>query len=232
MQPVHPSPPDTPTVADAWRARLPEDRRTFFEQHTGQWEQSYTMFSIVLNDALTARSRGALVTARQQVACASDLARRLSGSLVPTLQALSHTAAWREHLPPVIPLQPALFRNDAAHGIALWNWLLHRPLAVRRLRFALKLSALRRAIVGLSADFLDLAAEIAQGLSVSPDAAWRALEALHDDLNTVLREAFIILKAFLSATSSEGFRRFHTSLTPGTRLPGFAAPSGISPAGG
>jgi len=222
---------DVPDGLEAdWLQRLPADRQHLFATQTRDWEQGYNMFSVTLNGAFTARSEGSLVQARQQVACAADLAERLSDSLLPTLSALARVRRWRR-VPTVEPMQPELFRGEAAQQAATWNVLLHWPLMLRRWQFGLKLNALQRAIEKVTQEFCEVAHDIADGVTVSPSAGWHALEALHDDLNTVLREAFVVLKSFLCAVSAEGYRIFRAALHLGeTKVKGLPPEQGISPA--
>ena len=215
-------------VGQDWVRLLPDDRQRFFEAQTTDWERAYGMFSVVLNDALTARRRGELVHARQQAACSADLAHRLSHSLRPALSAFARNHQW-ERPPGIEPMQPDLFRGQAAQHAATWNRILHWPVAVRSWQFALKLHALRHAMESVTAEFCEVAQDIADGLSVHPDAGWRELETLHDDLNTVLREVFVVLKSFLCAVSEEGYRAFHVALGQ-AKLKGFSPEQGISPA--
>ncbi len=217
-----------PTVSGDWRRPLPEDRQRLFDHQTTEWERSYTMFSLTLNSALEARSQGELVRARQEVACASDLVRRLSGSLVPTLAVLARNRQWRRN-PAVEPLQPDDSQLESAQEAATWNRILHWPLVFRRWQFALKLRSLTQTIQVVTHEFCDLADDISQGICVDPGKAWRALEGLHDDLNTVLREVFVVLKSFLCAVSLEGYRLFLAALGEG-KVNRFQPEGGISPA--
>lgn len=215
-------------VEQDWVRALPDDRQRFFDAQTTDWERIYGMLSVVLNDALTARRRGELVHARQQAACSADLARRLSQSLLPALSAFARNRQW-ERSPIVEPLQPDLFRGEAAQRAATWNRLLHWPMAIRPWQFALKLLAVRHAMEKATARFCEVAEDIAEGLSVHPDAGWQELETLHDDLNTVLREVFVVLKSFLCAVSVEGYCAFEVALGE-AKLKGFSQAQGISPA--
>lgn len=216
------------TVPSDWRRHLSTERQNWFDARTRNWERDYAMLSITLDSALTERSRGELVHARQQVGCASDLAQRLSGSLLPTLSALARSRQWRRE-PAVEPLQPGDFRGESAQEAAAWNALLHWPLLFQNWRFALKLRALRRAVQDVTAEFCAVAGEIAEGACVEPTIAWRALEALHDDLNTALREAFVVLKSFLCAISAEGYRFFLAAVGE-IKVNAFPPEQGMSPA--
>ena len=198
------------SIESDWYSKLPADRQLLFETQTQDWEQSFAMLSITLDGAMAARSEGELPQARQQVGCAADLARRLSGSILPTLSALGASRHWRRE-PAVVPLQPELFHAESGQEAATWNVLLHWPLA-RKWQFRLKLSMLRSAVEKLTREFCEAAADIADGISVHPQDEWRALETLHEDLNTLLREAFVMLKSFLCAISTEGYRLFQTAL--------------------
>jgi len=221
--------PESPaSVETDWLQVLPDERQNLFAAQTEDWERSYAMFSVTLNSALTARSQGELIRARQQVACAADLAKRLSHRLLPTLRVLSGSYPWRRS-PLVEPLQPNLFRGEAAQGVATWNTLLHWPLVVRPWQFGLKLRVLRHAIAKVTREFCEVASDIAEGVSTQPTSGWLSLEALHDDLNTMLREAFVTLKSFLCAVSAEGYRLFRAALGD-LRLKGLPPEQGISPA--
>lgn len=216
------------SVETDWLQVLPAERQDLFSAQTEDWERNYTMFSMTLNSAIAARSQGELVQARQQVACAADLAQRLSHALLPTLGALSGNYRWKRS-PTVEPLQPHLFRGESARGVATWNALLHWPVFPRHWRFGLKLRVLRHAIEKVTREFCEVARDLAEGVSVRPSTGWLSLEALHDDLNTMLREAFVTLKSFLCAVSVEGYRLFRAALgeSNGKGLP---PERGISPA--
>ncbi len=216
------------SVEADWLRVLPVERQSLFAEQTEDWERSYAMFSVTLNDAMTARAQGELIRARQQVACAADLAKRLSHSLLPTLAALSGSCRWKR-LPMVEPLQPSLFRGEVAQGVATWNAMLHWPLLARHWQFGLKLRVLRHAIEKTTSEFCEVAGDIAEGISVQPSRGWLSLEALHDDLNTMLREAFVTLKSFLCAVSAEGYRMFRATLGE-VRMKGLPPEQGVSPA--
>ncbi len=226
---MEPGRDDIPAGVEAdWLQTLPAERQVLFAAQTADWERSYTMFSVTLNGALAARSQGELVQARQQVACAADLARRLSHALLPTLSALSGSYGWKR-VPIAEPLQPHLFRGEAAQGVATWNTLLHWPVIPGHWRFGLKLKVLRHAIEKVTHEFCEVANDIAEGISVQPSTGWLSLEALHDDLNTMLREAFVTLKSFLCAVSAEGYRLFRAALGE-LKGKGLPPEQGISPA--
>lgn len=230
MNPVHQKDVVINDLEADWLQRLPADRQLLFAAQTKDWEQNYAMFSVTLNGALTARSQGSLVQARQQVACAADLAQRLSDSLLPTFAALSRARQWRR-MPTVEPLQPGLFRGEAAQEAATWNTLLHWPVVLRRWQFGLKLRALRHAMRRVTGEFCEVAREIGDGISVHPAEGWSLLEALHDDLNTALREAFVVLKSFLCAVSAEGYLSFQAALSQGeAKVKGLPPEQGIHPA--
>lgn len=228
MRPAPDRDQSTAGVEQDWLRVLPDDRQRFFAAQTTDWERSYGMLSVALNDALTARRRGDLVYARQQAACSADLARRLAHSLLPALSGFARNRHWARS-PIVQPMQPDLFRGEAAQRAATWNRLLHWPMGMRRWQFALKVRAVRHAMDRANARFCELAQEIAEGLSVHPGAAWLELETLHDDLNTVLREVFVVLKSFLCAVSADGYSAFQVALGE-AKLKGFSPAQGISPA--
>ena len=102
-------------------------------------------------------------------------------------------------LPIVEPLKTVFFRGDTAQSAASWNALLHHVLFGSRSRFFHKLRILSATIAQLGREFDEAAADLAEGISAPAGAQWTILDFVHYDLNTCLREAEVVLKAFLRA---------------------------------
>ncbi len=198
------------SVSADWISSLPREKNRVFDSVVARWESGYAMMSVALHDALTFRSCGQLVCARQQVTVASDLLARLSGMLVSFCDVLSNRGRHIPDLPLVEPLKTAFFRGDTAQSAASWNEILHHVLFAERSRFFHKLRILSSTLERLYAEFQDAADEISDGISIQPSACWGTLDCLHYDFNTCLREAEIVLKAFIRSL-------------PADQLPGFAA---------
>ena len=196
-------------VSDDWMSKLPPEKNELFEGVVRRWEAAYAMLSVALNDAFSLCARGELVRARQQLAVASDLAGLLGPPLVGALLTMGNHA--REHgtYSRVEPLNPVFFRGATAHRAASWSSLWHGVLFRERPRFLQKLRVLSKAIQELTSEFRATAAVLVDGTSTEPGARWAALDVLHFDLNTCLRETVVILKSFLCAVPNgemEGLR--------------------------
>lgn len=159
---------------------------------------------------------------------AGQLATRLVQIVDAALVALRRRGREGDSLPVVQGLRPEHFRSEAAQQSAAWSYLANGLPLGRRLRFLLKLTALGRMLERTRAEFCSVAEEIAEGTSVSPEAGWRSMELLHDDLNTAMREAVVVLKSYLSAAGASGFAAFRQQMR-GLRPQIEAGFSGASP---
>lgn len=201
------------TVSDDWIAALPREKSQLFEIVVRGWECSYAMMSVALDEALSLRARGELVCACQQVSIAADLVARLNGMLIAACDALASRGKHVGDLPVVEPLKTEFFRGDTAQGAASWNGLLHHILFGGRSRFFHKLKILSGTVEQLGREFDQAAEEISMGTSVQPCDAWRALDSLHYDLSTCLREAEVVLKSFLRALPTDQVSALAAGLT-------------------
>jgi hypothetical protein len=190
-------------VRDEWLARLPEEKDTFFRASVARFDSCYHMLSVALDEALCLRQQGELARARAEADICSALYQNLAARLLEALGALeTHTRHYGTQ-PAVAPLDPDYFRGEATRRASAWNTLLHRVLFSERSRWFHKLQVLREILADLSGEFRTVAADLSQGTSINPARGWDSLEALHDDLNTCLREAVVMLKCFLRAIPAE-----------------------------
>jgi len=199
-------------VSADWSAPLPREKRRVFESIVFRWETSFAMLSIALHDALTFRTRGQLICARQQVSVASELLTRLSRVLIASCEALADHARHLSDLPPVRPLKTEFFRGDTGQSAASWNGILHQVLFAERSRFFHKLRILASTLERLDAEFAEVASDLNDGIAVEPAACWGKLDSLHFDLNTCLREAEVVLKSFVRSLPSEMLPAFAAAL--------------------
>lgn len=196
------------SVKGDWLAYLPAERRDVFNALAGDWQETYGMMSVVLNDAIAERRAGRLVQARRQTLIAAQLAGRLVERLGAATEVLCRCGRFRGRLPVVEALRPGHFRSERAQGAAAWSFVLHRIPLGRRFRFLTKLSVLRTVLERAGAEFCEIAEEIGDGSAVDPETSWRMLDVLHYDLNTVMRESLVVLKSYLRAACSTGFAAF------------------------
>jgi hypothetical protein len=190
-------------VSQDWLASLSREKTQIFDAIVRQWECSYAMMSVALDDALTLRARAELVCARQQVSIAKDLVPRLAGMLIASCQCMADHGRHIPDLPAVEPLNVEFFRGEAAQSAASWNALLHHVLWGDRSRFFHKLRILDHTIEQLCRDFHQTSTDISEGSTVQPGASWASLEMIQYDLTTCLREAEVMLKSFIRALPSD-----------------------------
>jgi hypothetical protein len=164
------------------------------------------MMSVALNDALSLRSSGELVCARQQVFISAALLARLSTSLVSFCESLTSRARYIREIPTVEPLNPEFFRGNIAQSAATWNEFLHYVVFGSRPRFVQKLRILSGTLDRLDREFSKAATDIAQ--AAHPSSSWVVLDHLHYDFNTCLRETEVVLKSFLRALPADQLATF------------------------
>jgi hypothetical protein len=193
-------------------AALPREKGNLYQAVVRQWESSYAMMSVALDGALSLRSRGELVCARQQVYISAELLVRLAATLVVACGAVSNRGRRLSNLPLVAPLNTEFFRGETAQNAAHWNELLHHVLFAERSRFFQKLRILSDTVERVVREFDETAEELSQGFAVQPANCWNTLDCLHYDFNTCMRESEIILKSFLRALPSDQLAAFTSEL--------------------
>ena len=191
----------------------PRDKREVFESIVCDWESYYGMLSVALDDAITQRTAGKLVSARQQVTVSSDLLARLAAKLVHSCHAADKRSRSIPTVPAVNPLNGEFFRGNTGRSAASRSAILHQVLFPERQRFHQKVKILWETISRLAEEFMAAAAEITDGISTTPVAAWEELESLHDDFTTCFRECEVLLKGFLRAVPAEQLAAFQSQLT-------------------
>lgn len=202
------------SVRDEWLACLPEEKDTLFRASEARFETCYRMLSVALNEALGLRQQGELARARAEACICSALYENLAARLLISLAALEAHARHYGTQPAVAPLDPDFFRGELPRRASAWNTLLHRVLFSSRSRWFYKLQVLREILADLNTEFRAIAADLSEGTSINPAQGWESLEALHDDLNTCLREAVVMLKCFLRAIPVEQVRPLRATLEP------------------
>jgi hypothetical protein len=168
-----------------------------------QWELSYAMMSVALDDALSMRARGELVWARQQVSITSELLQRFATGLLSDCNILADKGRSVNDLPTVEPLRPEFFRGMIGRRAACWSELVHLVLFGDRARFFQKLRILSETLYELDREFKKVSEGLSQGISEQSDGYWKALECIHYDMTTCLRETEVLFKSFLRALSTD-----------------------------
>ncbi len=191
-----------------WLAALPKEQSQTFDIVVRQWECSYAMMSVSLDESLSLRACGRLVCARQQVQVTRDLMGRFVGSLIAACKCIEAAGKYVKELPAVEPLKTGFFRGDTAQSAASWNGILHHVMFGGRARFFHKLRILSGTIEQLGREFDEAAADLAEGVSHQPRTEWTTLDFVHYDLSTCLREAEVVLKAFLRVLPEDRLSSF------------------------
>ncbi|MGA7626133.1 MAG: hypothetical protein WB630_21350 [Candidatus Acidiferrales bacterium] len=201
------------SVSDDWFSALPRDKSHLFDAIVQHWESSYAMMSVALDEAISLRTRGQLVCARQFVGMSADLLGQLADTLVAGCRTVSNHGRRVVDLPSVHPLRTEFFRGETARAAAVWSDVLHRVIFVDRTRFFQKVRILSETLENLSREFEAAADDVFAGTSVKPGESWDALECLHYDFNTCLRESEVMLKSFLRVLPAEQLTAFSADLS-------------------
>jgi hypothetical protein len=198
------------SVTSDWIRALPREKSEIFESSVRHWERSFAMVSVALDDAFAMRARGELVCASQQVSVSAALLTRISTSLISFCESLANRGRFIRHIPSVEPLNPEFFRSQMAQSAAAWNEFLHCVAFGSRPRFVHKLRILSSTFERLDREFGKAAGDIARAASAG--SSWKALDQVHYDFNTCLRETEVILKSFLRALPIEHLAGFTTEV--------------------
>jgi hypothetical protein len=206
------------SVKADWRARLSQEKSEVYGAYVQQFETSYAMFSVSLNEAIELRHAGLLAKCSQVVWMASSLCARLARPLAATLRALGEHAKHYGTIPSSAPLDSSNFQGTREQRAARMSGLLSRVLLTQRSQFLHKISTLHEMVENLDHEFHDRADELASGTSIDPLVDWKALGEAHYDLNTCLRESIVLLKCFIVAVPDDQLAGFQTSVTTHMQL--------------
>ena len=195
-----------------WIAALPRDKSQTFESIVARWESAHAMMSVSLDTSLALRSRGELVCARQQVNVTAELFDRIANALISFCQVVDRQSRLLPNCPAVEPLNSEFFRGNICQHAASWNNFLHRLLFGDRFRFHHKVRILSDTLARLDREFRKAGKAIVEGVAGEPNEAWGALDCIHYDFNTCLKENEILLKSFLRALPAQHLESFTTSM--------------------
>jgi hypothetical protein len=212
-------------VRDDWRAWLPEAKARVHESCTLELETLYNMLSISLDEALEMRNRGNLSKAYEAARIAQGVCMRFGQSLEAVLSGLHRHVKHFSVVPNTAPLDPENFRGARGQRTAKITGFLNRVLLSHRSQFIHKTSILREMVTTLRDEFCRVVDELVSGIHLRTDAFWQALDQSHFDLNTCLRETFVLLKSFLVVLPEDQISSFESSLkiaSARTTRPAFA----------
>ena len=221
---AYPSPRRGISVREDWRAWLPEHKDRLFQSCIQDLEASYMMLSVALNEAMELRGKGYIAKSFEAAKVTDGLCRRLTHSLESILGGLSRHAKHYGTVPNAAPLDPANFRGPRGQRTARLSGFLNRILLSQRAQFIHKATALHEMVADLEQDFCAAAEELVSGACTEPEALWDSLDKGHFDLNTCLRETYILLKSFLLVLPEDQQDLFETALKPQSQRPSKPSP--------
>jgi hypothetical protein len=200
------------SVRDDWFAWLPDEKEKFFHRNTQELESIYTMWSVVLDEAISLRRDGQLSKSLKAVAVSSDLCPLLTEPLAALLRALSEHARHYGTIPNAAPLDPGNFRGQRGRHAARMSGLLNRVLFSHRFQFLHKVSTLEEMVEDLGKDFRDAALDLAEEAAANSGSTWEEVDSNHFDLNTCLRETVVLFKSFLIVLPADQLTAFRKTV--------------------
>jgi hypothetical protein len=200
------------SVRDDWRARLSEEKSKVFCAYVRELESAYGMLSVSLNEAIELRLEGRLAKSWQAVNATPELCSRLTSPLASLIHALGEHAKHFGTVPNTAPLDAANFQSPRGQRSARMSGMLSRVLFSQRTQFLHKLGTLQEMVEDLGKEFCSSAEELGGGLSTDATILWDTVDADHYDINTCLRETFVLLKSFLRALPDDQLAGFQKSV--------------------
>jgi hypothetical protein len=189
------------SVLQDWIGALPPLQMQTFTALRQRWNSGYAMGSVALEGAFELRVNGKSRLAAQQAKIAGQLLERLADDLISGCRIMEDEARHFADIPAVDPLDPSNFRSPSILWSLSVSRILHQVAFGARNRFFHKVRTLERTVEALADELSDVLEVVAA--TSPPVDPWDALERLHDDLNTCLRESEVVLKSFLRALSPE-----------------------------
>lgn len=213
------------SVSQDWRKALNDEKQRTYLNSLRNLEIAYAMFSVNLDEALGMQNCGRTTKAYQVLNVAPALGSRLASPLCCLLRSMQEHAKHFGTTPHLVPLNPNNFQNSRSQRAARFNDLFSKVLFTRKSQFLYKITTMADLVEELNAAFEATAGELCEGHSIHPERDWEALDALHYDLNTCLREATVLFKSFLHALPDGQLQAFqetyrvHTAAARATTLP-------------
>jgi hypothetical protein len=196
------------SVQQDWRAILPFPQGSLFIDHTDKLENAYVMLSVSLNEAIALRRDGDSGKACQEIEVAGELCSRLALRINAVLHTMSQHARHFGIVPNVSLLNADNFHSDRAQRAARHSNIVSHILLSERSQLLNKLNTLEELVDEISDEFIEIATQLAASVSSLPLRVWEFLEQRHFDLNTCLRETYVLLKSFLLVLPEEQLAGF------------------------
>jgi hypothetical protein len=192
-----------------WIGVLPTEQLKAFKSYAKQLEDSYSLFSVSLDEAISLHNGGRVGQSFEAIAFTLPLCDRLIESLGNILRSIAEHCKAHGTMPSVLPLSPGDFHGEWGRRSALVSLKWHQALLSQESQFRNKIGTLRSMVEQLGRDFRAAADALASPRSAieSPDL-WAVMDRAHFDLNTCLRESIVSLKCFFMVLPDGEFRTF------------------------
>lgn len=192
-----------------WTSSLPERKMQAFKRYVRELDSSYLMLSITLDEAIGSRKEGLQRESLEHLLIIPELVGYFTKQLDGILRAMQQHVRIHGAEPNVAPLDPANFLSPDGIKRARRSQLVSLVLITKRRQSLEKISTLRLLMRQIETGLRGSARElISAGAAPLPTPNWEALDALHYDLNTCLRETIVLLKCFLRAIPDAGLAEF------------------------
>ena len=191
------------SVQQDWRAFLPEAKSNFYCTHSRELEQSYSMLSVTLDEALALRKQGHITKSFQAAEVTPALCDRFILRLSSVLHSMRQQARHFGIVPNLAPLEASNFRTERAQRAARFSGLMSHVLLSERSQFIHKVSTLEQIVDEVGDCFVESVRHLVPEEAANISAVWNVLDACHFDLNTCLWETLVLVKSFLFALPEE-----------------------------
>jgi hypothetical protein len=201
------------TVMQDWRAPLSGEKADLFSSVRRSLETSYSVYSVVLDEALANRRQGKLGVARDHAGVSAELCERFAADLEGMLDALERHARHFASVPAFTNLDVEDFQAERAKQRARLHNRLSRVVFSRHFGFLNKIKTLNRITSDLAEDYFLAATSVVEGSYISPKREWQKLSHLQYDMTTVFRESEVLLKSFLVQLPGDDVKTFWNSIS-------------------
>jgi hypothetical protein len=195
-----------------WSNPLSTEKSNLYLIVSSQLETAYAMFSVNLDEAIGMRRDGHLSKAYKLLSISPALCQRLTEPLLELLHAMRTHGNQYGTAPNLETLNPSNFLNSKSQRAARQNHVFTKILLTQKRQFLFKTNSLADLVEDLRANFLATIDDLGESNRLNPDRDWQILDADHYDLNTCLRESFVVLKCFLHAIPPTQLLKFELGL--------------------
>jgi hypothetical protein len=196
-----------------WRAPLSGEKADLFGSVRRRLETSYSVYSVVLDEAFASRRQGRLAVAWDHAEVSAELCERFAADLEGTLDVLERHGRHFASVPSFTPLNVEDFQAERARQRARLHNRLSLVVFSRHFGFLNKIKTLNRITSDLAEEYLAAVTAVVEGSLISPGQNWQRLFHLQYDMTTVFRESEILLKSFLVELPGDDVETFGNNIS-------------------